>query len=156
MPINEVVDLTKTSHQNMRNTTSAIREQLRLDIEELKSSEKYSAMFVALDAINDLEESLNDTTLSDEDKDLLETQLAEAKTDFDETYSTLLQEFKDEKEALFEQAKLDSEDSLEALKATYQQRVESHRDEIEAIRESIRNAGESIKNRIRDWQGNDE
>lgn len=105
LPINEVVKLVKTSHNNMAQTTNAIRTQLKTQLEALKTNEDYVDMFTALEAIHQIQISLNDNALTAEQLAQLETDLTQAKANFSETYGELFVQYKNAKEALIEQAK---------------------------------------------------
>jgi hypothetical protein len=80
LPINEVVALTKEQHKNIVSTTSAIREQLKTDIQALKTSEEYSAMFTLIYEIEDLKNQLKETlALTEEQITALQNSLNEKK-----------------------------------------------------------------------------
>src|SRR5574344_824287 len=71
-PIKEIIALIKTKHKNIKSTTNAIKEKLKTDIEALKTSEKYSAMFTLIYEIEDLKEQLKATGLTEEQTTTLE------------------------------------------------------------------------------------
>lgn len=148
MPINEVVKLVKTSHNNMIRTTQAIRAQLKLDLETLKTSEEYVDMFTALEAISQIKISLSDDTLTAEQIAQLETNLAEATANFSETYEAVFEEYKADKVSLIEQAKEDSLQAIEEIKSQCRTRVENN----EQNAENAKNNSGNVKNRIRNWQ----
>lgn len=148
MPINEIVKLVNNSHKKLIRTTNTIRAQLKLDLEALKTSEKYSEMFIALEAIDQILVSLDNESLTAEQITELETQLATARTNFDETYGALFEEYKDDKAALINQAKEDSKQALEAIKSQYRTRIQNHKQNVD----NAKNNSANLKTRIRNWQ----
>ncbi|MDD2227513.1 MAG: hypothetical protein PHH71_02915, partial [Clostridia bacterium] len=125
-----------------------IRAQLKLDLEALKTSEKYSEMFIALEAIDQILVSLDNESLTAEQIAELETQLATARTSFDETYGALFKEYKDDKAALINQAKEDSKQALETIKSQYRTRIQNHKQNAD----NAKNNSANLKTRIRNWQ----
>jgi len=152
MPINEVVKLVKTSHNNTGSTTQAIRAQLKLDLEALKTSEEYADMFTALEAIEQIKISLNDDTLTAEQITALETQMTDVKASFEETYGALFEEYKEAKATLIAQAKEDAQEALETIKSQFEERVESNKQNAD----NAKNNANGKKTRIETWQDEQE
>lgn len=148
MPINEVVKLLNNSHKKLHSTASSIRAQLKLDLEALKAEEKYTQMFTALDAIDQIIVDLSNELLTPEQVTALQTLLANARTNFEETYSTLFEEYKNEKTALIDEAKEASKQALETIKSQYRTRVQTNKQNAD----SARNNSASLKTRIITWQ----
>lgn len=155
LPIRDIVQLTKEEHNEIKQTVSSIRTQLKEDLEALKTSEEYADMFNLIYDIKDLRAQLNDTEgLTTEQITVLETTLNEYETTFEEEYADLFEEYKDDRKELMEQAKIDSTELIEEIKETFDNKKEEYSESIEANQERIRNAGNEIKNRIRDWLEN--
>ncbi|NCB48549.1 MAG: hypothetical protein EOM55_02875 [Clostridia bacterium] len=148
MPINEVVKLVKVSHENMQRTTQAIRAQLKLDLEGLKTNEEYANMFTALEVIQQIQISLNDDTLTEQQRAQFEALFAQAKINFNQSFRLIFEEYKQVKSSLIEQAKEDSQELLEQIRSQYEQKVENNRQNSQ----NAKNNSNNVKNRIRDWQ----
>ena len=151
MPINEVVALTKTAHQNLERTTAQIRQQLKAEIQELKENETYEAMFSAMDAIDIIKDSLLESGLTEDQIATLEAQLESAEASFETLYSELLEQFKEDKSELIAESQVDVE-SLETIKDQYQARVQENKNQFENAKNNAKNNANNIKNRIKNWQ----
>lgn len=107
-------------------------------------------MFSALDAIDTLLESLNNDLLTPEQIAVIQNQIDQAKASFEELYGTLLEQFKEERNALIAQAKLDSAQALEMIKEQYKARIQQYKDAVDTAKGNANN--NSWKNRIKAWQ----
>ena len=150
LSVQEITNTIKEVHKNIAQTTQTVIEQLRLDIEALKTSDTYADMFTLIYEIEDLKEQLEDTTLTTEQIAALQTTLAEKQADFDANYADLFEQFKEDRADLFEQAKTDSTALLQQIKNQYRTKVENYKSAMNELKERVKNSSR-IKDEVRAW-----
>jgi len=150
MTVKEVVALLQTEHQTVGATVSSIREQLRTDIQALKTSDTYADMFVLIAEIKDLTIQLEDTTLTEEEITTLQNELDTKQADFEDTFADLFVQYKEDRAELIAQAKEDSTTLLEEVKNTFKEKINTHKQAMQALKSRLQNNA-NLRERIQEW-----
>lgn len=108
----EVSELVKLCHESVKNNNFGHELNIKFKADREKLIEKYADMFAYETQIKETEEKLADTTLTDEEKEILEAQKTELLTKYNELFAQykeelqlLKEEYKTQKQTLKEQWK---------------------------------------------------
>jgi hypothetical protein len=156
LPIRDIMAIIKNEHNNLRKVASEIKDQLKIDLQNLRNSEKYAEMFNAIDNIDTLQKSLYSDVLTDEERAAIQLQIDEAKENFETQYADLLNEYKSERDALIDQAREDSEQILEDLKDQFNSKREQNKNKLNELKQRLNELNGDLLERIRNWRNGDQ